>query len=361
MKRIINIVVFGFCMLMLVQSCTKEMSEETIGLSGTAQGTLTDSLGNCKNSLVKGRYVIDTTLTDSNYVIANVNFTVTGKYKIFSDTVNGMWFLDSGYALATGPTTVKLKGRGTPLLPGSSDFVLTFGNSYCKFTVTTLGPNNGSSSLDYLPTTPNGYITYNLIGNFSGAINDTMRATISSSTFINSGKTFYKYLSTPYNSENYYAKESGTYYTIGTPEFEYIAIYDTIVYPAGGIQPTILYPYLKDNVSPTSSNASWTTDSLRVGLLNHSTGTYTYGWGRLKITILSTGGSANYLGTTYSNIIQLKREMQFKPDSGGSTASFTTFISAQLSYAKGIGLVDQVIDLGSGQTQSLTIKKFKGL
>ncbi|MHA4875370.1 hypothetical protein, partial [Enterococcus faecium] len=85
------------------------------------------------------------------------------------------------------------------------------------------------------------------------------------------------------------------------PEFEYIAIYDTIVYPAGGIQPTILYPYLKDNGSPTSSNASWTTDSLRVGLLNHSTGTYTYGWGRLKITILSTGGSANYLGTTYSN------------------------------------------------------------
>jgi hypothetical protein len=360
MKRIVNIVFIGFCMLMLIQSCTKELSEESIGLSGIAQGTLTDSLGNCKNSIVKGRYVIDTTLTDSNYVIANVNFTVTGKYKIFSDTVNGMWFLDSGYALATGPTTVKLKGKGTPLLPGSSDFVLTFGNSFCKFTVTTLGPNNGSSSLDYLPTTPNGYITYSLMGNFSGALNDTLRATISPSTFINSGKTFYRYQVTPLGGENYYAKESGTYYTIGTPEFEYIAIYDTIVTPAGGATPTILYPYLKDNVSPTSSNASWTTDSLRAGYINNGT-TMVYGWARLKMTILSTGGSANFLGTIYTSIIKVKRELQFKPDSGGSNATFTTLVSGELSYAKGIGLVDQVIDLGQGRTQSVTISKFKGL
>lgn len=318
-------------------------------------------MGNCKNSLVNGRYVIDTTLTDSNYVIANVNFTVTGKYKIYSDTVNGMWFLDSGYVLATGPTTVKLKGRGTPLLPGSSDFVLSFGNSKCKFTITTLGPNNGSSCLDYLPTTANGYITYNLIGNFSGAINDTLRATISASTFINSGKTFYSYLTTPYIGANYYAKEPGTYYTIGTPEFEYIAIYDTIVTPAGGRTPTILYPYLKDNVSPTSAGASWTTDSLRAGILNRTTSTYSYGWARLKITILSTGGSASFLGTTYTNIIQVKREMQFKPDSGGSSASFAPLISGVLSYAKGIGLVDQVINVAPNQTQSVTIKKFNGL
>jgi hypothetical protein len=354
MKRIIHILVVGFCLLMFIQSCTKEMSEETIGLRGTAEGVLTDSLGNCKNATIKGKYVIDTALTDSNYVIVAVNITVTGKYRIFSDTVNGMWFLDSGFALSTGATTVKLKGKGTPLLPGSSDFIVSFGNSFCKFTVTTLGPNNGSSTLDYLPITANGYITYD----FVGVLNDTLRATISPNNFVYptvSGKTYYKYQTAPYGGENYYAKENGTYYTLGAPEFEYLAIYDTIVN-----NENIVMPYLKDNIASTSPNASWTTDSLRAGYLTNNT-TMVYGWARLKITILSTGGSANFLGTVYSNIIKVKREMQFKPDSGGSGATFSTLLSGELSYAKGIGLVDQVIDLGSGSTQSLTIKKFNGL
>jgi hypothetical protein len=351
MKRIIHFLVVGFCLLLFVQSCTKEMSEETIGLRGTAEGVLTDSLGNCKNSTVKGRYVIDTSLTDSNYVIVNVNITVTGKYRIFSDTVNGMWFLDSGFALSTGATTVKLKGKGTPLLPGSSDFILSFGNSFCKFTVTTLGPNNGSSTLDYLPTTANGYITYEYLG----VINDTLRATISPFTFVNSGKTFYKYGITPHGGESYYAKEPGTYYTLSTPEFEYLGIYDTIVNNVN-----IVIPYLKDNVSPTSIAASWNSDSLRAGFIDNNN-VMVYGWARLKFTILSTGGSANYFGTTFSNIIKVKREMQFKPDSGGTSATFTTLLTGELSYAKGIGLVDQVIDLGGGDKQSLTIKKFNGL
>src|SRR5882757_5427770 len=128
---------------LLFQACKKELSLENGGFGGTAKGELVDSLGNCKNPTVVGTYKVDTPLTTtSNYIIINVNFTAQGKYKIYSDTVNGMWFLDSGFAISTGTTTIKLKGYGTPILPKTTDFALIFGNTLCSFSV----PVSGSGS-----------------------------------------------------------------------------------------------------------------------------------------------------------------------------------------------------------------------
>ena len=114
-----------FCMFM---ACNKELSLENGGFAGTAQGELVDSLGNCKNVTIRGSYMVDTALTNNNYVLVNVNFTATGKYKIFTDTVNGMWFLDSGFAISVGPSVVKIKGKGTPILGKKTDFFLIFNN-----------------------------------------------------------------------------------------------------------------------------------------------------------------------------------------------------------------------------------------
>ena len=100
------IILSVFCLFM---ACTKEYSVENGGFSGTAKGELVDSLGNCKNITVQGTYKVDTALTNNNYVLVNVNFTATGKYKIYTDTVNGMWFLDSGFAISIGASVVKIK------------------------------------------------------------------------------------------------------------------------------------------------------------------------------------------------------------------------------------------------------------
>src|ERR1700752_2105627 len=85
-------------------ACTKELSvERKGGFGGIAQGELVDSLGNCKPAEIKGSYKVDPPLnTSTNYVNIKVNFTAQGKYKIYSDTVNGMWFIDSGFTVSTG-------------------------------------------------------------------------------------------------------------------------------------------------------------------------------------------------------------------------------------------------------------------
>ncbi|MGV3594678.1 MAG: hypothetical protein ACO1NK_05500, partial [Sediminibacterium sp.] len=92
MKKLTIQWILTICTVLLIVSCQKELSVEGKGLKGAAQGSLTDSSGNCKDADVRGEYVIDQPLTDSNYIVIKVNFTLQGKYKIYSDTVNGMWF-----------------------------------------------------------------------------------------------------------------------------------------------------------------------------------------------------------------------------------------------------------------------------
>jgi len=105
-----------------------------------------DSLGNCTGATIHGLYKVDSVLTDSNYININVNFNSTGKYLISTDTVNGIWFLDSGYALLTGPTTIKLKGSGTPILPNPADYLLNQNTHGCGFSINTRPAD------DYLPS-----------------------------------------------------------------------------------------------------------------------------------------------------------------------------------------------------------------
>lgn len=155
MKKLSIYLSFLFALVVFLVACKKELSVEGPGFGGISQGSLTDSSGNCRDAIVKGSYSTDSALTDSNYVLLKVNFTLQGKYKIFTDTVNGMWFIDSGFALTTGPNTVKIKGYGKPILSNTADFVVTYNSSFCAFSIT---PGNGSggsggTGSDYFPTT----------------------------------------------------------------------------------------------------------------------------------------------------------------------------------------------------------------
>jgi hypothetical protein len=358
MKLLLKKFFYAICLVLLLHSCTKEMSLETGAASGIASGILTDSLGQCKKATINGTYYINSDLVDTNFVIVNVNFTALGKYLIYSDTVNGMWFIDSGYVLSTGDKTIKLKGKGRPLTAGTTDFKTYFGNSSCGFSLLVGGPNNGSSTSSYCPTTADGWIRYQLTPGFDfggGLVLDTFRSTISPFPFTYLGKNYFKYQTTPtmdtLSVTGRYT--NGEYWSLGTPEYDYLYLYDTVANNAE-------YIYLKDNVIPGTTNATWFTAVVRAGTIQ--SGVLFLGNARLKITVTDINQTGIYLGTTFTDIIKVKREMLFTPD--GSSGIEQTLLAADVFYAKGIGMVEQKLyspNTPANIIQRIVINGYKGL
>jgi hypothetical protein len=132
MKRLIFIAL-PICIL-VVLSCQKETSFET-GINSLSQGTLKDSAGDCKPIVISGAYTENQPLDASNFVTVTVDVAAAGTYNIFTDTMNGFWFSDSGFFAAPGTYTVTLKGGGKPILPIDVDFDVSYGTSFCFFTV----------------------------------------------------------------------------------------------------------------------------------------------------------------------------------------------------------------------------------
>lgn len=322
-----------------LQACKKEFSVEKGGFGGTAQGELVDSLGNCKSAEVKGDYKVDTPLvTTYNYVNINVNFTAQGKYKIYSDTVNGMWFIDSGFAISAGPSVIKLKGYGTPILPKTTDFVLIFNNNICSFSIPVSGSGSGGSGGsggDYFPTTEASSWVYQYVPKL-GSI-DTFTVSVAAGQIVRDTLSYAQF-ATRLQDTFYFAKDGkGTYYALSTVDFDYTLIFDTIP------NAFISYPFLKDfaNVGESWSSAAqpgYWTGGVR-------------GTAKAVFTIISKNTS-NYTihGKSYSNVINVKREIMFLPDNG---ASYQTLLSGNSYYAKGYGLIDQVFNTSPAQSLSL--------
>jgi hypothetical protein len=132
-----------FITLLAFVSCQKEFSRETgAQLAGTL---LKDASGNCLPQLVSGIYIAGKALkADSNYVDIQVDVTTPGTYQISTDEVNGIRFSATGSFAATGVSTVRLKGTGTPAASATSAFVVTYNGSSCEFEVIVL-PDGGSS------------------------------------------------------------------------------------------------------------------------------------------------------------------------------------------------------------------------
>lgn len=341
MKKFTMRWILVMCTALFFIACQKEFSTEGEGLKGAAQGSLTDSSGNCKDAAIMGEYVIDQPLTDSNYVIIKVNFTLQGKYKIYSDTVNGMWFIDSGFALTTGARTVKLKGYGKPILPNRADFVLTFNNSFCGFSVisSTTGGTGGGTSNDYFPTTINSNWTYEYLPKL-GTL-DTFRVTATNQTIFADNKVFRQYDTNPLGEAYYFSKDnSGNYYAYSTVDFDYLFVFDSIP------STFIAYPFLKDNVAQGTSWESPEYGKVKIG--------NDIGVSKAVFTIVGKNITYALLGTTYTDVINVKRTILFKKD--GST-NFTTVIEGNSFYAKGVGLVDQVIPTSTTTSQSVSLKR----
>ena len=342
----ISIIISVFCMFM---ACKKEMSIENGGFGGTAQGELVDSLGNCKSSTIMGDYKVDTALvTTSNYALINVNFTAQGKYKIYTDTVNGMWFLDSGFAISTGANVIKLKGYGKPILPKTTTFTIYFNNNVCSFSVSVNGSAVGSggggtgtgSGGDYFPTTTGSSWTYQYIPKL-GTI-DTFRVTVAPGQIVRDTLSYAQF-GTSLLDTFYFAKDGkGTYYALSSVDFDYTFLFDSI--------PNffISYPFLKESAAVGDS---W--ETIEYGTVKLVSGTTTeYGKAKAVFTVVSKNTTTYTIGgKTYSDVINMKREVKFIPN--GTGAVYRTLLTGNSYYAKGYGLIDQVFATTPAQSASL--------
>jgi hypothetical protein len=334
-----KIILFFPFILFVFAACKKELSLEVSGLGGIARGSLTDSSGNCKDIKAKGVYVVDQSMTDSNYLLVKVNFSSQGKYKITTDTVNGIWFIDSGFATQTGATLVKIRAKGKPILPKLNDFVLKFNGSFCAFSVSTSNPGVNN---DYFPNTFGSSWIYRYVPSLP-AYATTFTTTVLNTTYPIDTLTYFGFQqsdSLKNSSIYYFAKDGkGTYYAYSTIEFDYTTVLDSIV-PLSYIS----YPFLKE-----SANVGDTWEVVQPGTswLGGKSGT-----SKALFTIIQKAAPYIAGGTTFADVIAVKREIQFQP-TGGTYAKVT---EGTAYYARGTGLIDQVFPRSGGTTQSITLK-----
>ncbi len=328
---------FGICLLLFaLVACKKETSFE-FGSNPIASFSFLDASGNCATNTVNGYFQMDSVLTDSNYVLINVQFSNIGKYLISSDSQNGMWFVDSGFVTSAGLKQIKLKGFGTPILPIKTSFILNQNTSGCGFSITVLPADNylpksllSTWSFQYKPA---------LIGP-TGNI-DSFGVIVSLSSINNNGKDYAQF-TTSLGDTYYFAKEGVyNYWEYGYPDFDYAGIFDKV-------DDFVEYIYLKAN---QPIGASWETPAIGA--------TYGAAFGippivgttKSVFTIISTKKPYTIGGKTFPNVITVKRDIMFKPTGG----TYVKLMDGTAMYAKDIGLIDQIINLPGGGTQNIPI------
>lgn len=338
MKGVIQYRFWIVILTFAIFSCKKEYSLENARLQGNAIYSLQDSAGNCTLAEVHGNYKADSTLSDSNYVYIHVNFTTTGKYYFSSDTLNGIWFIDSGYVQVTGPTTIKLKAWGQPILPNTSTFLINNNASGCGFTITTVAAD------DYLPSTNASSWRFQYLPpvlSSGGSKIDSFDVTVTPPTIAFNGKTYIQYATTLLDTF-YFAKQGNDYYEFGTLDFDYTFIYDKV-------DNFIEYIYLKTN-QPVGT--SWESPTVGVSYGGAWGGSSTTGLAKDVFTIVSVNQTHSVAGNLFPNVIGVRRDIMFQAT---GTTNFIKVMDGIAWYAKGVGLIDQAINLPLGKTENIPL------
>lgn len=335
MKQLLQYRLIFLMMALAFVSCKKETSRENPKqIAGYATYSLLDSSRNCTSAAVHGTYKVDSVLTDSNYVLINVQFSSTGKYYINTDTVNGIWFIDSGYVLSTGSKIIKLKGYGKAILPNGGTFLMTHNNETCGFNIT------ASVADDYLVTTNGSTWRYQyipaMIGN-GGANIDSFDVSVIPPSISYNNKVYVQY-ATSLLDTFYFAKQANDYYEFGALDFDYTFIFDQV-------DSFIEYIYLKDN-QPVGT--TWETTEIGVSYGAAFGGTSKTGTAKDVFTILSVNQPYTVAGKTFQNVITVKRDIMFKET---GTTSFVKIMDGTAMYAKGYGLIDQSINIPGGTSK----------
>jgi len=119
---------------------------------------------------------------DTAYIIVNVNVTTAGSYYIVSNTVNGVYFSDSGNFTTAGLNTIKLKPVGAPVSIGSNSYTISFDSSTCYFNLTVQDSTGTGLGHGVTPVVGNTGVLL-----FSASAGDTTLSTDAAATLVSSG------------------------------------------------------------------------------------------------------------------------------------------------------------------------------
>ena len=136
MLKNFTLIALSFLLITLFGSCTKD-PESTVNPGGTSIYSFVGTPGSCASPTVAGIYSIGRIMNTSNTITFTVNVTAKGTYSINTTGANGVWFSGSGTFAGTGPQTVVLTGKGTPIKAGNFSFVPVTNNT-CNFSVSFL-------------------------------------------------------------------------------------------------------------------------------------------------------------------------------------------------------------------------------
>lgn len=137
-KRLLFLLFPGI--VFFLAACQKEVSVE---LSGSASsGSLqADVSGECLPKTVQGVYETGKVLDPSvNFIDIQLNAATVGTYRVYSDTVNGIFFQGTGSVATLGLNTIRLTGTGTPLNAGTHNFTIHYSGTTCVIPVSTQAP-----------------------------------------------------------------------------------------------------------------------------------------------------------------------------------------------------------------------------
>ena len=321
MNRVLCIILMGL-MIGLV-ACQKDYSLETPQAEiitptptvALAKGTLKDVMGNCQSIGVNGSYIKGIALKSSNSISVMVNFTTAGKYKIYTDTVNGCWFsMDTAITNSTGAQTITLQGFGKPTLADTANFNVFFLNTSCPFSLVT---DTLSSDTDYLPISVGTYWTYDTVLN--ARVKDTVRYTVVNQPQTINGQTYSLAISTNKDTEFYRKNYQGQYYR-----------YFNQFSPYG-----LVFEYkIVDEALPVG--VTWRTGNYTISVPSFGTVT-----SYLECQIIAKNLTMTVAGNTFKNVIHVQETLYIPPTNVGSP--YAPFGSFDAYYAIGVGLVEYLL------------------
>jgi hypothetical protein len=332
-----NIYLLTALVLITIMACQKDYSYEGGILNSNAIGTLLDANGNCQDVTVKGYYLKDTAVTAKNYIVVKATFTSAGKYKLHSDTVNGVWFTmkDSSFTYGGVTQSITLKANGKPKAIGTFTNKVYLLNNFCLFNVI-VSPYKSpvsATETDYFPMVVDSKWVYDT--NTNSGTKDTVRFVVSNNIVNFNGKPYTSFISNARDTTSYWKDGSGKYYCYVTSlrksfglVFDYKCLDDRLNVGDSWITPDMT-AYIKIKV-----------DS--IGKYNGKDSTFKVT--HILVTTILIRCTIDQKNITYKlpiqsldSIIVVKEEFLTR-DNSGNIATLGVLPDYQY-YAKGVGLV----------------------
>jgi hypothetical protein len=142
--KVNSLITAFFALTLFLTACNKVDDP-----AGTSTGKLLSAItGDCTPVNVNGIFMVDSVLTDNNYVDVKIDVSVGGSFTIKSDSLNGYSFKKTG-TVSTGVNTIRLYASGKPLATGTNTFTIIYGGTACNFSITVFGAGGGFGTALY--------------------------------------------------------------------------------------------------------------------------------------------------------------------------------------------------------------------